>query len=113
MTGSGDMVVGVTMLFDPADGSPEGVAEITRWDALGSRLAFELAQSGGDTARGAELIRQMCSEPDGDDPAVILKALIVLATSVVGPAMRALGEQADPLLKVFRSCADEFRSMTD
>lgn len=108
----GDDVVGVAVLFDQ-DGAPDGVAEITRAGALGSRLAFELALAATDPVLSANLIKETRSISEGDDLLVMQTALIVLLTSVVRPSLELLGDHASSLRETIRNCANEFDSLID
>lgn len=107
-----DPVVGVTMLFSP-DGTPEGVAEITRADAVAARFAFECALAADDPLLINRLIREIYETEDSESLLVMQKAFILMLTSVVRPALKTLGAQADSLREMFRHCADEFNSLID
>lgn len=106
MSADADAVVGVVM-------TPDGVAEITRADALGYWFAFDCALASGDNDALMRLSKELDDAPDGTNPVVTQKAFAVLLSSVVRPALELLGPQAEPLLVMFRNCADEFKSMTD
>lgn len=105
-----DPVVSVSMWLD-GDGSPGGVAEITRSDAVAYRFAFECALAAGDPLLINRLLAEMDETGGSRSPEVVQKAFVVLLTSVVRPALKALGEQADPLRAMFRNCADQFDSL--